>query len=55
MTKQDEIRALNDVATRLTGLPEMLDKEYIEIRYSKKNGTLQKKYSKPFKMDKKLL
>lgn len=56
MTKQDKIDELNNLATQLTGLPEIKDSEYAKCYYDrKKNRQITSGHSKLFKLDRKIL
>lgn len=55
-TKQECIDELNDLATQLTGTPEIKDREYVRCYYDpRKTKHLERSYSKLFKLDRKIL
>jgi hypothetical protein len=56
MTKQDKIDELNRLATALTGMPEIKDREYAKCYHDpKKNRQIERQYSNLFKLDRKIL
>ena len=55
-TKQECIDELNDLATQLTGTPEIKDREYVKCYHDhRKKQQIPKGYSRLFRMHRKIL